>query len=124
MAQEKNLENRIKQFLKDEGCYFIKYWGGGGFTKAGVPDLLICCNGHFIAAELKAENGKPSELQIVALTKIQKAGGIGVLVFPEDEITFRQLIMELRYSNMRQAYILQKKLEEKVEVWKEKYQII
>ena len=84
MAQEKNLENRIKQFLKDEGCYFIKYWGGGGFTKAGVPDLLICCNGHFIAAELKAENGKPSELQIVALTKIQKAGGIGVLVFPED----------------------------------------
>lgn len=124
MAQEKNLENRIKQFLKDEGCYFIKYWGGGGFTKAGVPDLLICCNGHFIAAELKADNGKPSELQIVALTKIQKAGGIGVLVFPEDEITFRQLIMELRYSNMRQAYILQKKLEEKVEVWKEKYQII
>ena len=124
MAQEKNLENRIKQFLKDEGCYFIKYWGGGGFTKAGVPDLLICCNGYFIAAELKAENGKPSELQIVALTKIQKAGGIGVLVFPEDEITFRQLIIELRYSNMRQAYILQKKLEEKVEVWKEKYQII
>lgn len=123
MAQEKNLENRIKQFLKDEGCYFIKYWGGGGFTKAGVPDLLICCNGHFIAAELKADKGKPSELQIVALTKIQKAGGIGVLVFPEDEITFRQLIMELKYSNMRQAYISQKKLEEKVEAWRKKYQI-
>ena len=33
MASEKNFENRVKRFLKDEGCYFIKYWGGGEFTK-------------------------------------------------------------------------------------------
>ena len=45
MASEKNFENRIKSFLKSNNCYFIKYWGGGEFTKAGVPDILACCNG-------------------------------------------------------------------------------
>lgn len=46
MASEKNFENRIKSFLKSNNCYFIKYWGGGEFTKAGVPDILACCNGR------------------------------------------------------------------------------
>ena len=58
MAQEKNFENRIKSFLKNEGCYFLKYWVGGNFTKSGIPDLLICCNGSFGAVELKAKSGK------------------------------------------------------------------
>ena len=48
MASEKNFENRIKFFLKSNNCYFIKYWGGGEFTKAGVPDILACCNGRFL----------------------------------------------------------------------------
>ena len=56
MAEEKNLENRIKKFLKNEECWCLKYWAGGGFTKSGIPDLLICCNGHFIGAEIKASD--------------------------------------------------------------------
>lgn len=43
---------------------------------------MICCNGHFIGAEIKAENGKPSELQLYHLEEIWKAGGIGVLLIP------------------------------------------
>ena len=124
MAEEKNLENRIKKFLKNEECWCLKYWAGGGFTKSGIPDLLICCNGHFIGAEIKASNGTPSALQIRELLKIRKAGGIGVLVYPEDELTFRSLIMALKAGNGRSAKALQDKLEDKVEVWRKKYQII
>lgn len=123
MAEEKNLENRLKEFLKSEECWYLKYWAGGGFTKSGIPDLLICCNGYFIAAELKASKGTPSVLQIRELTKIQNASGIGVLIYPEDEITFRKLILELKAFNMREAEVLQKKLEDKVETWRKKYQI-
>ena len=123
MAEEKNLENRIKKFLKNEECWCLKYWAGGGFTKSGIPDLLICCNGYFIGAEIKASNGTPSVLQIRELTKIQNASGIGVLIYPEDEITFRKLILELKAFNMREAEVLQKKLEDKVETWRKKYQI-
>lgn len=123
MAEEKNLENRIKKFLKNQECWCLKYWAGGGFTKSGIPDLLICCNGYFIGAEIKASNGTPSVLQIRELTKIQNASGIGVLIYPEDEITFRKLILELKAFNMREAEVLQKKLEDKVETWRKKYQI-
>ena len=124
MAEEKNLENRIKKFLKNEEFWCLKYWAGGGFTKSGIPDLLICCNGHFIGAEIKASNGTPSALQIRELLKIRKAGGIGVLVYPEDELTFRSLIMALKAGNGRSTKTLQDKLEDKVEVWRKKYQII
>ena len=124
MAEEKNLENRIKTFLKKEECWCLKYWAGGGFTKSGIPDLLICCNGYFIGAELKASNGTPSELQIRELIRIQKASGIGVLVYPEDEITFRMLVKALKAFNMREVEALQEKLEDKVETWRKKYQIM
>ena len=124
MAEEKNLENRIKTFLKKEECWCLKYWAGGGFTKSGIPDLLICCNGYFIGAELKASNGTPSELQIRELIRIQNASGIGVLVYPADEVTFRRLIKALKAFDMREAEALQKKLEDKVETWRKKYQIM
>ena len=35
MGPEKEFENQIKAFLKEQGCWYIKYWGGGGYTKAG-----------------------------------------------------------------------------------------
>lgn len=123
MAEEKNLENRIKSFLKKEECWCLKYWAGGGFTRSGIPDLLICCNGYFIGAELKASNGTPTELQIRELVKIQKASGIGVLIYPDDEVAFRKLILELKAFNMREVEALQEKLEDKVETWRKKYQI-
>ena len=96
MATEKSFENRVKKFLKDEGCYFIKYWGGGEFTKAGVPDILCCCNGHFIGIEVKAPKGSPSELQIHNLKKIDEAGGFGVLLYPKDFELFKKMIVTIK----------------------------
>lgn len=95
MASEKNFENRVKKFLKEQGCYFVKYWGGGNFTRSGVPDLLVCCNGRFLGLEIKAENGKPSELQQYHIEQIKKAGGIGLIVYPNQFDELKQLIKDL-----------------------------
>ncbi len=75
MASEKSFENRVKKFLKEQGCYFIKYWGGGEFTKAGVPDILVCCNGKFLGVEVKAQNGRPSPLKEQGCYFIKYWGG-------------------------------------------------
>lgn len=96
IAKEKNFENRIKKFLKEQGCYFIKYWGGGQFTKSGIPDLLICCNGYFVAVEVKAENGKPSELQLWNIEEIKKAGGIAMVLYPNQFEEFKKIIFSLK----------------------------
>lgn len=92
MASEKNFENRVKKFLKDEGCYFIKYWGGGEFTKSGIPDILCCCKGRFVGCEVKAPTGEPKPLQIHNLRKIHEAGGIAVLLYPKDFDMFKRLM--------------------------------
>lgn len=98
MAAEKNFENRVKAFLKEQDCYVIKYWGGGAFTKSGVPDLLVCCNGYFVGVELKAPNGKPSSLQIHNLGEIAAAGGFPVLLYPNKYEEFQHFILMLRRS--------------------------
>jgi Holliday junction resolvase len=92
MASEKNFENRVKDFLKNQGCWFIKYWGGGQFTKEGIPDILCCCDGHFLGIEIKAPKGRPSPLQIHNLKKIDEAGGYGILLYPKDFDSFKFFI--------------------------------
>ena len=82
MAAEKVFENKIKKYLKDHGAYFLKYWAGAQFTKSGVPDILVCVNGYFVGIEVKAQNGKPSELQLYNIRQIRKAGGFAYVVYP------------------------------------------
>ena len=96
MAAEKQFENKVKEFLKNEGCWFIKYWGGGGFTKAGIPDLLVCCNGYFLGVELKAPKGKASEIQIKTLEKITRANGLAMVLYPKDFEDFKIAIKAIK----------------------------
>ena len=71
-GEEKRFENKVKDFLKEQKCWFVKYWAGATFTKSGIPDLLVCCGGYFVAVELKASKGKPSPLQIHNVKEIYK----------------------------------------------------
>lgn len=91
IAAEKNFENKIKAYLKSIGAYFIKTHGDR-FSKVGTPDIIACVNGHFVAVEVKAENGKPSELQRYHIQQINKAGGYGVILYPKDFEQFKQYI--------------------------------
>ena len=104
IAAEKSFENKIKKFLKEQNCWYIKYWSGAEFTKSGIPDLLINCNGFFIAAEIKAPNGKPSELQLNTIIEIEKAGGIAFILIPTEGIKKVKNYIEKNfpeYSNVK-----------------------
>lgn len=95
MAAEKNFENKVKAFLDSEGVWWVKFLGCG-MTRAGVPDLLCCVNGRFVAVELKAAKGKPSELQVRELQRIRKAGGFADVLYPKDFEDFKRLVRELK----------------------------
>ena len=97
MASEKNFENKIKQFLKDKNCYYVKYFANR-MTKVGVPDILACVNGYFVGIEVKAENGVASDLQIYNIDQIKRAGGIAVIVRPSEWDKLKSLIEELLIS--------------------------
>lgn len=67
------------------------------YTKSGIPDILCCCNGYFLGVEVKAPNGKPSELQKRNIRLINEEGGFGVILYPDQLDDFRTLIFYLRY---------------------------
>lgn len=98
MAAEKNFENKIKGFLKEQGAWQIKYWAGSQFTKSGIPDILSCVNGYFVAIEVKAPNGKPSELQLHTIKKIREAGGFAFVLYPSGFDTFKKFIKGLKHE--------------------------
>lgn len=92
MAAEKNFENKVKKFLEEKNCWFLKYWGGAAYTKSGIPDLLVCCNGFFLGVEIKAPKGKPSSLQIHNLKQIHEAGGLAILLYPDNFTLFQNMV--------------------------------
>lgn len=92
--KEKAFENKVKDYLKSIGAYFIKTHGDR-FSRVGTPDILACVNGHFVAVEVKAENGKPSEIQLYHLEQIRTAGGLAFLLYPKDFEQFTQKIQNL-----------------------------
>lgn len=54
-------------------------------TLAGIPDFVLCVNGMFVALELKRDSkAKATRLQEFTLENINKAGGLGVVVRPEN----------------------------------------
>lgn len=93
MAAEKNFENRVKKWIKSVGGWYVKYWAGGAFTSSGIPDLLSCIKGRFVAIEVKADDGEPSELQIWTVSQIRKAGGVAVILYPKAFDEFRTWAM-------------------------------
>lgn len=58
--------------------------------------MLICCNGYFVAVEVKAENGKPSDLQLWNIEQIKKAGGIAMVLYPNQFEDFKKIIISLK----------------------------
>lgn len=110
MAGEKLFEARVKKWLHSVGIYaagtpsnkmatpqagwFFKVWGGG-FQKAGIPDLLMCVNGFFIAVELKGETGAASGLQRLNTARINAANGIGLILYPGGFEDFKEMVKEV-----------------------------
>lgn len=107
MAEEKNFENRLVKKLAERGIYkantpiqkmkveqrgwYFKVWGGG-FQANGIPDFIMNINGYFLGVELKAPNGRPSDLQIKNIDMINKSNGIGIILYPKDEDKFFEFI--------------------------------
>lgn len=82
VGPEKAYENEIKDELKKRGAWYVKYWAGAMYTRSGVPDLLVCYKGNFLAIEVKGDQGVISDTQRAEMAKIEASGGIGRFTRP------------------------------------------
>lgn len=95
MAAEKQFENQVRKFLLLlPKAWHYKNWAGP-YSKAGVPDILACVNGYFVAIEIKAANGHPSELQKRNIKQIKDSGGIAYILYPKNFEQFKEDMKKL-----------------------------
>lgn len=64
---------------------FLEKTHGNEFTRSGMPDLVGCFRGHYIALEAKRRGNKATPLQEYALSEIRAAGGIAIVVWSVKE---------------------------------------
>lgn len=84
--REKVIENKIKAYLKTiKGLYFFKEHGGL-YGTAGVPDIICCYKGLFIALEVKGPDGKLTTLQEATIKRIKDAYGIAEVVRSVEDV--------------------------------------
>lgn len=89
---EKQFQEKVIEFLRSQKVYYVKIWGGG-FQTAGIPDLLCCINGKFVALELKTEKGRATVLQKLNIFKIQEAGGYARVLRPSEFEGFKRQVL-------------------------------
>ena len=93
--RESLFQDKVIKYLKSHPrCWYTKVWGGG-LQRAGIPDILACVNGVFVAIELKREGGKPTPLQIYNIDKIKECGGMGYILQPSQFEEFKGVIDKL-----------------------------
>lgn len=76
-------EGKVKAFVKKKldamGIYHFSPMQNG-MGRAGIPDLICCYEGRFLAIECKAGNGKTTALQEREIQRIQEAKGLAFVI--------------------------------------------
>ena len=95
MTPEAKVKKVIKQMLDAHGAYhFSPFQAGMG--RAGIPDIIACYKGKFIAIEAKAGKGTTTALQDREIKRIQATGGIAMVI---NEQNYADLEYVLRHLN-------------------------
>lgn len=76
---EAKVKAAVVKLLKANDVYYF-FPATGGYGRSGVPDIICCLKGRFVAIECKAGDNKPTELQLREMHKIHKANGITMVV--------------------------------------------
>jgi len=72
---ERDIVAAILRLLKKTPNCFCWKEHGGMYGTAGIPDIISCINGRFVAFEVKTPTGKLTRLQELTIEKIRAAGG-------------------------------------------------
>ena len=84
--KEKTITNQILKYLKSlPECFAFKEHGGL-YGTSGIPDIIVCYKGKFMAFEVKNERGKLSKLQEITIEKIRNAKGMAFKVTSLEEV--------------------------------------
>lgn len=76
---ETKVKRKVTDILKQYDAYYF-FPASNGFGRAGIPDIIACHRGQFIAIECKAGKNTTTALQRRELLAIQDAGGYALVI--------------------------------------------
>lgn len=80
MTPHAKLRKEICDWLKEIGAWYV-CTNSQGYGRKGIPDILACVRGKFVAIEVKVLPDKPSPWQMRELKAVQDAHGISVVAY-------------------------------------------
>lgn len=110
MAQtpERKVKAHVAAILKEYGVYYF-FPPANGLGRAGIPDIIACAWGQFLAIECKAGKGKTTALQERELQHIRNANGVA-FVINEDNVEALHILLASLYEFAREASMTEGKL--------------
>ena len=93
ITPEAKVKAAVRKLLVDFGIYYFSP-SANGYGRAGIPDIICCFGGRFIAIECKAGNGVTTALQDRELAAIRTAGGMTMVV---NETNIQELKEKLQW---------------------------
>ena len=79
LTPETKVKRRVTDILRAYDVYFF-FPPSNGFGRTGIPDIIACYRGQFIAIECKAGKNTTTALQRRELLGIQDAGGYALVI--------------------------------------------
>ena len=91
---EKKVKDKVVKILKAHGVYYF-FPATHGFGRSGVPDIVCCVRGFFLAIECKAGKNKTTLLQDRELEAIAAASGRSLVINEENIDMVERLIVDI-----------------------------
>lgn len=88
---EKRVKDKVVSILKGEGAYYF-FPATHGYGRSGVPDIICCVGGFFLAIECKAGGGKLTALQAREIEHIRMNGGVAIVVNEDNWEDVREVL--------------------------------
>ena len=94
MTPEAKVKASVVKLLKKYAVYHF-FPATHGFGRSGVPDIICCMNGLFVAIECKAGAGKTTALQDRELKRINDARGVTFVINEDNQQTLEIFVKQI-----------------------------
>lgn len=94
LTPEAKVKRDVAKILDRYNVYYF-FPPANGYGRQGIPDIICCMHGHFLAIECKAGKGTTTVLQDREIAKIVQNGGTALVVNEDNQEELINLLSKL-----------------------------
>ena len=96
LTPEAKVKRDVAKILDRFNVYYF-FPPANGYGRQGIPDIICCIHGHFLAIECKAGKGTTTVLQEREIAKIKQHGGTVMVVNETNQEELTTLLTKLEH---------------------------